>query len=41
MMAIFVSHVGRHIPNIAYFEVYEGIRGCMEVCGVYEGIPIV
>ena len=25
VMAIFVSHVGPHFPNIGYFEVYEGI----------------
>ena len=25
VMTIFVSHVGPHLPNIEYFEVYEGI----------------
>ena len=29
VMAICGSHVGPHIPNIGYFEVYEGIRGYM------------
>ena len=34
-MTIFGSHVGPHIPNIGYFEVYEGIWGYMKV---YVGI---
>ena len=25
VIAMFVSHVGPHFPNIGYFEVYEGI----------------
>ena len=44
-MTIVGSYVGPHFPNIAYFEVYEGIWGYMKVYGqylryrkVYEGI---
>ena len=38
VMTIFGFHVGPHIPNIEYFEVYEGIWGYMEVYEVDEGI---
>ena len=45
VMTIFGSHVGTHIPNIYYFEVYEGIWGYLQVSEgiltyikVYEGI---
>ena len=34
-MTIFVSHVGRHFPNIGYFEVYEGIWRLFKVYGDY------
>ena len=27
VMAIFGSHVGPHVPNIGYFDVYAGIWG--------------
>ena len=30
VMGIFVSHVGPHLPNIGYFEVYEGVRRYMK-----------
>ena len=32
---IFVSRVGPRIPNIGFFEVYEGVQWSMVVC---EGI---
>ena len=35
VMAIFGFHVGPHIHNIGYFEVYEGMWGYM---GVHAGI---
>ena len=42
------SHVGPHLPNIDYFEVYEGIWRLFKVHGgylrymkVYEGPPMV
>ena len=48
VMAIFVSHVSPHFPNIGYFEVYECIWRLFEVYGeylrymkVYEGTSMV
>ena len=38
VMIIFGSHVGPHISNIEYFEVYASIYGYMRVYEVYEGI---
>ena len=35
VMTIFVFHIGPHVPNIEYFEVYERIWRYMRV---YEGI---
>ena len=40
-MTIFGSHVGSHIPNIGYLEVYDGIWGYIayiKYMGVYGDI---
>ena len=33
VMTIFGSHVGPHILNIEYYEIYGGILGYMEIFG--------
>ena len=33
VIVIFGSHVGPHILNIAYFQIYEGIGGYKKVFG--------
>ena len=37
-MTIFMSHVGPHIPNNGYLEVYGGIWGLYKYMEVYESI---
>ena len=47
-MIFFGSHVGLHIPNIGYYEVYEGtwgyvgvykcMYGYMMYMGIYNGV---